>query len=170
MEDALGREWQMGTIQLDFQMPRRFRCAYIDRDGSEKTPVVIHRVIYGSLERFIGILIEHTAGAFPVWLAPVQVMVIPIADRHVAYANHVREVLRDERMRVEIDARSERMNAKICDAQLQKIPYMLVVGDKEEAAQVVSVRLRSNVDLKSMPLEQFITNASNIIKGRSREL
>jgi threonyl-tRNA synthetase len=170
MEDALGREWQMGTIQLDFQMPRRFSCAYIDKDGSQKTPVVIHRVIYGSLERFIGILIEHTAGAFPVWLAPVQVMVIPIADRHVAYANHIRELLQEARMRVEIDARNERMNAKIRDAQLQKIPYMLVVGDQEEAAHEVSVRLRSNADLKSMSLEHFIVNASKVIKARSREL
>jgi threonyl-tRNA synthetase len=170
MEDALGRSWQMGTIQLDFQMPRRFQCAYIDRDGSQRTPVVIHRVIYGSLERFIGILIEHTAGAFPVWLAPVQAMLIPIADRHVAYAEHVREVLREAGIRVEIDARNERMNARIRDAQLQKIPYMLIVGDQEEAASAVSVRLRSNVNLKSMPLEQFCTQASRIIKARSREL
>lgn len=170
MEDALGRSWQMGTIQLDFQMPRRFQCAYIDRDGSQKTPVVIHRVIYGSLERFIGILIEHTAGAFPVWLAPVQVMLIPIADRHVAYAERVREVLREAGMRVEIDARNERMNARIRDAQLQKIPYMLIVGDQEEASSSVSVRLRSNVNLKSMPLDQFIAQAARIIKARSREL
>jgi threonyl-tRNA synthetase len=160
MEDALGRSWQMGTIQLDFQMPRRFQCAYIDKDGSQKTPVVIHRVIYGSLERFIGILIEHTAGAFPVWLAPVQAMLIPIADRHVAYAEHVREVLREAGMRVEIDMRNERMNARIRDAQLQKIPYMLIV----------SVRLRSNVNLKSMPLDQFSAQAGRIIKARSREL
>ncbi len=170
MEDALGRSWQMGTIQLDFQMPRRFQCAYIDRDGAQKTPVVIHRVIYGSLERFIGILIEHTAGAFPVWLAPVQVMLIPIADRHVAYAERVREVLREAGMRVEIDARNERMNARIRDAQLQKIPYMLIVGDQEEASSSVSVRLRSNVNLKSMPLDQFIAQAARIIKARSREL
>jgi len=170
MEDALGRSWQMGTIQLDFQMPRRFQCAYIDRDGSQKTPVVIHRVIYGSLERFIGILIEHTAGAFPVWLAPVQAMLIPIADRHAAYAEHVREVLREAGMRVEIDARNERMNARIRDAQLQKIPYMLIVGDQEEAASSVSVRLRSNANLKSMSLDQFGAQAARIIKARSREL
>jgi threonyl-tRNA synthetase len=170
MEDALGRSWQMGTIQLDFQMPRRFQCAYIDRDGSQRTPVVIHRVIYGSLERFIGILIEHTAGAFPVWLAPVQAVLIPIADRHIAYAERVREVLREAGIRVEIDARNERMNARIRDAQLQKIPYMLIVGNQEEAASAISVRLRSNVNLKSMPLEQFCTQASRIIKARSREL
>jgi threonyl-tRNA synthetase len=170
MEDALGRSWQMGTIQLDFQMPRRFQCAYIDRDGSQRTPVVIHRVIYGSLERFIGILIEHTAGAFPVWLAPVQAMLIPIADRHVAYAEHVREVLREAGIRVETDARNERMNARIRDAQLQKIPYMLIVGDQEMAASAISVRLRSNVNLKSMSLDQFCAQASRIIKARSREL
>jgi threonyl-tRNA synthetase len=170
MEDALGRSWQMGTIQLDFQMPRRFQCVYIDRDGSQKTPVVIHRVIYGSLERFIGILIEHTAGAFPVWLVPVQAMLIPIADRHVAYAERVREILREVGMRVEIDARNERMNARIRDAQLQKIPYMLIVGDQEEASSSVSVRLRSNVNLKSMPLDQFSAQAARIIKARSREL
>jgi threonyl-tRNA synthetase len=170
MEDALGRSWQMGTIQLDFQMPRRFQCAYIDRDGAQRTPVVIHRVIYGSLERFIGILIEHTAGAFPVWLAPVQAMLIPIADRHSAYAERVREVLREAGMRVEIDMRNERMNARIRDAQLQKIPYMLIVGDQEEAASAVSVRLRSNVNLKSMALDQFSAQASRIIKARSREL
>ncbi|GHO92481.1 threonine--tRNA ligase [Reticulibacter mediterranei] len=170
MEDALGRSWQMGTIQLDFQMPRRFQCAYIDRDGSQRTPVVIHRVIYGSLERFIGILIEHTAGAFPVWLAPIQAMLIPIADRHAAYAERVREVLREAGIRVEVDARNERMNARIRDAQLQKIPYMLIVGDQEEAASAVSVRLRSNVNLKSIPLDQFRAQASQIIKARSKDL
>ncbi len=130
IEDALGRSWQLGTIQLDFQLPRRFNCSYIDKDGQEKTPVVIHRAICGSLERFIGILIEHTAGAFPVWIAPVQVRLIPIADRHIAYAQQVMEHLRSQGIRVEMDDSRERMNAKIRDAQLQKIPYMLVVGDK----------------------------------------
>ncbi|QBD81466.1 threonine--tRNA ligase [Ktedonosporobacter rubrisoli] len=170
MEDVLGRSWQMGTIQLDYQEPRRFNCSYIDKDGAQKTPIIIHRVIYGSLERFIGILIEHTAGAFPLWLAPVQAMVIPIADRHQDYAYQVLAKLKEAGIRAEVDTRGERMNAKIRDAQLQKIPYMLVVGDKEAAAEAVSVRLRTNVDLKSMPLTQFIERAGNIIKARSMEL
>ncbi|MBZ0292415.1 MAG: threonine--tRNA ligase, partial [Anaerolineae bacterium] len=131
MHDALGREWQMGTIQLDFQLPQRFNCLYTDSDGQRKHPVVIHRVIYGSLERFIGILIEHTAGAFPVWIAPVQAVVLPVADAHLDYACQVAEQLRAAHIRVEVDDRSERVSAKIRDAQLQKIPYMLVVGGRE---------------------------------------
>ncbi|HEX9133773.1 MAG TPA: threonine--tRNA ligase, partial [Ktedonobacteraceae bacterium] len=170
MEDALGRSWQMGTIQLDFQLPRRFDCSYIDKDGQAKTPVVIHRVIYGSLERFIGILIEHTAGAFPAWLAPVQVRIITIADRHVPYAQEVMQRLHDQAIRVELDDSPERMNAKIRAAQLQKIPYMLVVGDKEQQSQAVSVRLRTNENLGITPLDSFITRITNIIKTRSREL
>jgi len=170
MEDDLGRSWQMGTIQLDFQLPRRFGCSYIDKDGQAKTPVVIHRVIYGSLERFIGILIEHTAGAFPAWLAPVQVRIITIADRHVPYAQEVMQRLRDQGIRVELDDSPERMNAKIRDAQLQKIPYMLVVGDKEQREQAVSVRLRTNENLGVTPLDSFIARITNIIKTRSSEL
>jgi len=156
MEDALGRSWQMGTIQLDFQLPRRFGLKYIDSDGNAKTPVVIHRVIYGALERFIGLLIEHFAGAFPVWLAPVQAKIIPIADRHIAYAKQLAEKLRAEKIRVEIDDSSERMNVKIRQAQLQKIPYMLVIGDREEASQSVAVRLRTEEELGAMPTQQFI--------------
>ena len=170
MEDALGRSWQMGTIQLDFQLPRRFDCSYIDKDGSEKTPVVIHRVIYGSLERFVGILIEHTAGAFPAWMAPVQARIIPISDRHVAYGREVLEHLHQQGLRAELDDSSERMNAKIRDAQVQKVPYMLVIGDREVAENAVSVRLRTNEDLGAMPLEQFVERITGIIKTRSREL
>ncbi len=170
MEDALGRSWQTGTIQLDFQLPRRFNCSYIDRDGQEKTPVVVHRAIYGSLERFIGILIENTAGAFPAWLAPVQAMVIPIADRHVEYASRVMEMLKGEGVRVEADMRSERMNAKIRDAQIQKIPYMLVVGDKEKAGDAVSVRLRTNENLGMMPVADFVERIRRIIRAKSWEL
>jgi len=170
MEDALGRSWQTGTIQLDFQLPRRFNCSYIDKDGQEKTPVVIHRAIYGSFERFIGILIENTAGAFPAWLAPVQAMVIPIADRHVAYASKVMEALRAEGLRVEADMRSERMNAKIRDAQLQKIPYMLIVGDKEQTGDAVSVRLRTNENLGMMSVTDFMERIQGIIKEKSWEL
>jgi threonyl-tRNA synthetase len=170
IEDALGRSWQVGTMQLDFQLPRRFNCSYIDRDGLEKTPIVIHRAIYGSLERFIGILIENTAGAFPAWLAPVQAMIIPIADRHVDYAYKVMEALRAEGIRVEADMRSERMNAKIRDAQLQKIPYMLVVGDKEQAGEAVSVRLRTNENLGVMPVKDFIERIREVIKAKSWDL
>ena len=170
IEDALGRSWQLGTIQLDFQLPCRFNCSYIDRDGLEKTPVVIHRAIYGSLERFIGILIENTAGAFPAWLAPVQAMVIPIADRHVEYASRVMEALRAEGIRVEADMRSERMNAKIRDAQLQKMPYMLVVGDKEQAQDAVSVRLRTNENLGMMPVANFVERIREVIQAKSWEL
>jgi threonyl-tRNA synthetase len=169
MEDALGRSWQMGTIQLDFQLPRRFDCSYVDKDGQEKTPVVIHRVIYGSLERFIGILIEHTAGAFPTWLAPVQVRILSIADRHVPYAREVMEHLRAKGIRVELDDSRERMNAKVRAAQLQKIPYMLVIGDKEQQEQAVSVRLRTNENLGATSLESFVARITEIINTKSRE-
>lgn len=166
MHDALGREWQMGTIQLDFQLPQRFNCLYTDSDGQRKHPVVIHRVIYGSLERFIGILIEHTAGAFPVWIAPVQVAVVPVADTHLAYAHHVAEQLRAAHIRVEVDDRSERISAKIRDAQLQKIPYMLVVGSREVEQGTVSVRLRSGDDLGPQSLADFIARAQQAIHAR----
>ncbi len=170
MEDALGRQWQTGTIQLDFQLPRRFGCTYTDRDGTEKTPVVIHRVIYGSLERFIGILIEHFAGAFPVWLAPVQAVIIPIADRHFPYAYRVRDRLSEAGLRVEVDDGDERMQAKIRNAQLQKIPYMLVVGDREVTEGSVAVRLRTNENLGSMPIERFEAMVLRIIADKSLEL
>jgi threonyl-tRNA synthetase len=170
MEDALGRQWQTGTIQLDFQLPRRFGCTYTDRDGTEKTPVVIHRVIYGSLERFIGILIEHFAGAFPVWLAPVQATIIPIADRHLPYAYRVRDRLRDAGLRVEVDDGDERMQAKIRSAQLQKIPYMLVVGDREVNEESLAVRLRTNENIGSMSIERFITMVQRVVAEKSLEL
>jgi threonyl-tRNA synthetase len=170
MEDALGRSWQTGTMQLDFQLPRRFNCSYIDKNGQEKTPIVIHCAIYGSFERFIGILIENTAGAFPAWLAPVQAMVIPIADRHADYASSVVAILRAESIRVEADMRSERMNAKIRDAQLQKIPYMLVVGDKEQAEDAVSIRLRTNENLGMMPVVDFVERIQGIIQAKSWDL
>lgn len=167
MEDALGRQWQTGTIQLDFQLPRRFGCTYTDRDGTEKTPVVIHRVIYGSLERFIGILIEHFAGSFPVWLAPVQAVIIPIADRHLPYAYQVREQLRAGGLRVEVDDSNDRMQAKIRQAQLQKVPYMLVTGDREVESARVSVRLRTNENIGSMPVEQFLAMVQRLVAEKS---
>jgi threonyl-tRNA synthetase len=141
--DVLGRDWQLSTIQVDFIQPARLGCTYIGEDGLEHTPVVLHRAVTGSTERFLGVIIEHFAGAFPAWLAPVQAVVIPIADRHLEYAQKVAEELKAKKIRVEVDDRSERMNAKIRDAQNQKIPYMLVVGDNEMAAGQVALRLRN---------------------------
>src|SRR6185437_14887130 len=170
MEDSLGRSWQMGTIQLDYQLPRRFGCVYVDKDGVAKTPVVVHRVIYGSLERFIGILIEHTAGAFPVWLTPVQVVVLPIADRHNEYARQVVDRLKEANLRVQLDDRREKVQSKIRDAQLQKIPYMLVVGDREQAADAVAVRLRSGDNLGAMATEAFVRMVGSVVADRTLAL
>jgi threonyl-tRNA synthetase len=170
VRDALSREWQCSTIQLDFNQPENFQLEYIGEDGQAHRPVMIHRAVTGSTERFMAMLIEHFAGAFPVWLSPVQATIIPIADRHQEYAHSVFEQLKAVGVRAEIDMRGERMNAKIRDAQLQKIPYMLVVGDKEAAAEAVSVRLRTNIDLKAMPLTEFIERISHIIKTKSKEL
>jgi threonyl-tRNA synthetase len=167
MEDALGREWQMGTVQLDFQLPRRFNCLYTDRDGVKKHPAVIHRVIYGSMERFIGILIEHTAGAFPVWLAPVQAIVIPVADRHAEYARAVRAKLRAAGLRAQVDDGDDRMQKKIREAQAQKIPYMLVVGDREVEDGTVAVRLRTEDDLGMMPLDAFIAHVQRVVAEKA---
>jgi threonyl-tRNA synthetase len=157
--DALGRKWQCGTIQLDYQMPERFDLKYTGADNREHRPVVIHRAIFGSIERFIAILIEHFAGAFPIWFAPLQAIVLPIADRHVDYAERVRRQLADAGLRVEVDARQEKVNFKIREAQLQKVPYMLVVGDREAAEDAVSVRSRAKGDLGARPLDQFTADA-----------
>ncbi|MES0339658.1 MAG: threonine--tRNA ligase [Anaerolineales bacterium] len=156
LNDALGREWQLSTIQFDFILPDRFDMAYIGEDGQEHRPYMIHRALFGSMERFMGVLIEHFAGAFPVWLAPIQATLIPIADRHFEYAEKVAAQLREAGVRVDVDQRSERMNAKIRDAQLQKIPYMLVVGDREAEAEQVAVRLRSGEDLGALSVETFL--------------
>jgi threonyl-tRNA synthetase len=161
VNDALGREWQLSTIQFDFNLPERFGLEYTGEDGQPKRPYMVHRALLGSMERFFGVLIEHYAGAFPLWLAPVQAMVIPIADRHVDYARQVAEKLKAADFRVEVDERGERMQAKIRDAQLQKVPFMLVVGDKEAEAGAVSVRRRSGEDLKSKPLDEFIALAKS---------
>jgi len=163
MIDALGREWQLSTIQFDFNLPERFELEYIGEDGQPHRPLMIHRALLGSMERFMGVLIEHYAGAFPVWLAPVQAVLIPIADRHLPYAREVAEKLRAQGLRVEVDERPERMNAKIRDAQLQKVPYMLVVGDKEAAEGKVALRLRNGENPGPMPLEAFIARAQQDI-------
>lgn len=153
--DALGRVWQCATVQLDYQFPEQFDLTYVDADGKLKRPVMIHRAILGSLERFIGILVEHFAGAFPVWLAPVQVKVLPIGANHLAYAEEIKEVLSQAGIRVEVDYRNEKIGYKIRDAQVHKIPYMLVIGNKEVAEGNLSVRHRSRGDLGSMTVEAF---------------
>ena len=155
-KDVLGREWQLSTIQVDFIQPGRMGCTYIGEDGKEHTPVMLHRAVTGSTERFLGVLIEHFDGNFPLWLAPVQAMIIPIADRHVPYAEEVAAALRTAGFRTEIDSRSDRMNAKIRDAQLQKIPYMLVLGDREEDAKTAAVRVRGGEDPGSLPIADLI--------------
>jgi threonyl-tRNA synthetase len=155
LKDSIGRTWQCGTIQLDFTMPEKFDLAYVGEDGQKHRPVMIHRVVFGSLERFIGILTEHFAGAFPAWLAPVQARVIPITDRHAGYAREIEKSLDEKGIRVEIDTRNEKINYKIREAQAQKIPYMLVVGDKEAEQGNVAVRHRTSGDLGAMSLEAF---------------
>jgi threonyl-tRNA synthetase len=161
--DALGREWQLSTIQFDFILPERFEMSFIGEDGKEHRPYMIHRALMGSMERFMGVLIEHYAGAFPVWLAPVQAVLIPITDRHIDYAYEVVKVLKSEGIRAQVDDRSDRMNAKIRDAQKGKIPYMLVVGDKEVDSGQVALRLRSGDSPGAIPLDEFIARAKQEI-------
>jgi threonyl-tRNA synthetase len=165
--DAIGRKWQCATIQLDYQMPQRFGLKYVGADNAEHTPIVIHRAIFGSFERFIGILIEHYAGAFPLWLAPVQVVVLPISDRHLEYAASVREQVQAAGLRVQLDERQEKIGYKIREAQLQKIPYMLVVGDRESAETTVSVRTRKGGDQGSTSLAAFIEAARGEVASRA---
>ena len=169
LQDSLDRTWQCGTIQLDFQMPERFDLNYIGEDGEKHRPVMIHRVIYGSIERFIGILTEHFAGAFPTWLAPVQVKLIPITERQLDYAVEVADELRASGIRVEVDSRSEKMGYKIREGQLQKIPYLLVVGDKEIEQGAVAVRHRKHGDQGAMPKEEFKQNILQEIRNRSND-
>ncbi|MDT8307609.1 MAG: threonine--tRNA ligase, partial [Anaerolineae bacterium] len=167
MHDALERDWQMGTIQLDFQLPRRFNLSYVDHNGQPQTPVVIHRVIYGSMERFIGLLIEHYAGAFPLWISPVQAAIIPITDRHIPYAEAVNRQLKAAGLRSEVDGRSERMAAKIRDWQLQKVPYMLVAGDREATAGTVAVRTRAGADLGPQDVGAFIARCQDEVAAKA---
>lgn len=164
--DVLGRDWQLSTIQVDFIQPGRLGCTYIGEDGQEHTPVLLHRAVTGSTERFLGVIIEHFAGAFPVWLAPDQAVIIPIADRHFAYAEEIARKLKEKGIRVSVDDRSERMNAKIRDAQNQKIPYMLVVGDKEMENGQVALRLRNGENPGPMTLDTFLTLAMDEIEKK----
>jgi threonyl-tRNA synthetase len=168
IEDALGREWQMATVQLDYQLPQRFDLEYRTGEGGFDRPVMIHYAIYGTFERFVGVIVEHFAGAFPLWLAPVQAVVIPIADRHVAYALTVREALRAAGIRAEVDDRSERMQAKLRDAQEQQIPVMLVVGDRDQEAHAVSPRLRTGRSRQGVPLDEFVEQLAG--RNARREL
>lgn len=163
IKDALGRDWQLATVQIDFHQPAAFDLKYTDQDGSSKQPVMIHRAIFGSFERFIGILTEHFQGSFPVWLSPVQVMIIPISDKHNGHGQKVVEELKKHQLRAEVDQRDERMQAKIRDAQLQKIPYMVILGDKEQESNQVAVRTRDKKDLGTMDIDKFIKSITHKI-------
>ena len=166
LEDSIGRTWQCGTIQLDFQLPQRFECEYIGADGEKHRPIMIHRVVFGSIERFIGILIEHFAGAFPTWLSPEQVRVLPISDKYLDYAQQVNAKLNDEGVRSSVDSRAEKIGYKIRDARLQKVPYMLIVGAKEEEEKLVSVRSRFAGDEGQTTLDAFLDNIKEEIRTR----
>jgi threonyl-tRNA synthetase len=168
--DVLGRLWQLSTVQFDFNLPARFELEYVGEDGERHQPVMVHRALYGSVERFFGVLIEHYAGAFPLWLAPVQIGLVPIAERHAPYGEKLAEQLREAGFRVELDSRNEKMNAKVRDLTLQKIPYVLVFGDKEAEANSVSVRVRGKGDQGAMPLADFLAKAKGLVEARSTEL
>ena len=168
--DVLGRLWQLSTVQFDFNLPARFELEYVGEDGERHQPVMVHRALFGSVERFFGVLIEHYAGAFPLWLAPVQVGLVPISERHAVYAEKVEKALKDAGLRVETDARNEKMNAKIRDFALQKTPYILVFGDKEEGAGTVNVRTRGKTEQVSLSLDEFIAKAKALVASQSTEL
>ena len=165
--DAIGRLWQLSTIQFDFNLPQRFQLEYVAEDGSRKQPLMVHRALYGSVERFFGVLIEHYAGALPVWLSPVQAVMIPISERHKDYAEKVATQLREAGVRVEVDARNEKMNAKIREHAMQKVPFLLVVGDKESEAGKVNVRTRGKERTEDMPASEFVEKIKSLIAGRS---
>jgi threonyl-tRNA synthetase len=168
--DVLGRLWQLSTVQFDFNLPARFGLEYVGEDGERHQPVMVHRALFGSVERFFGVLIEHYAGAFPLWLAPVQVGLVPISEKHLAYAAKVEDALKAAGLRVEIDARNEKMNAKIRDFALQKVPYILVFGDKEEGAGQVNVRTRGKQEQASMALEEFVAKSQKLVSAQSTQL
>lgn len=166
--DSLGRRWQLSTIQVDFNLPSRFAMKYTDKDGREKTPFMIHRALLGSLERFLGVYIEHTAGAFPLWLAPIQAVVVPISDKHHSYAQKINQALVDNDLRVELDDRSVSMQKKLKTAEEQKIPFMLIVGDKEVKSKTISLRQRGRKDLGSITLSRLQTKLSKLIEKKAK--
>jgi threonyl-tRNA synthetase len=168
--DAIGRLWQLSTVQFDFNLPQRFGLEYVAEDGSRKQPVMVHRALYGSVERFFGVLIEHYAGAFPVWLSPVQAVMIPISERHAEYANKVADQLKAIGVRVEVDARNEKMNAKIREHAMQKVPFLLVVGDKEAEAGKVNVRTRGKEKTEDMVATDFVEKIKKLIAEKSPSL
>jgi threonyl-tRNA synthetase len=168
--DAIGRLWQLSTVQVDFNLPQRFNLEYVAEDGSRKQPVMVHRALFGSIERFFGVLIEHYAGAFPVWLSPVQAVMIPIAERHVDYANKVADQLKAAGVRVDVDARNEKMNAKIREHAMQKVPFLLVVGDKESEAGKVNVRTRGKEKTEDMLATEFVEKIKKLIAEKSAVL
>jgi threonyl-tRNA synthetase len=165
--DVLGRLWQLSTVQFDFNLPARFELEYKGEDGELHQPVMVHRALFGSVERFFGVLIEHYAGAFPLWLAPVQVGLVPISEKHLEYAGAVKAKLEAAGLRVELDARNEKMNAKIREFTLQKVPFVLVMGDKEAASEAVSVRTRGKGDEGSVALVDFIARANGLVEQKS---
>jgi len=166
--DAIGRPWQLCTIQFDFNLPERFKLEYVAEDGTRKQPLMVHRALFGSMERFFGVLIEHYAGAFPVWLSPVQVVVIPISEKHVEYAQKVRRQLQEAGVRVHLDDRNEKMNGKIREHTLQKVPFLLVVGEKETEAGTVNVRVRGQQQPEgTVPLAQFVERVKKLIAEKA---
>ncbi|HBW05189.1 MAG TPA: threonine--tRNA ligase, partial [Clostridiales bacterium] len=167
LEDTLGRTWQCGTIQLDFQMPLNFGLEYVDENGERQRPIMVHRVVYGSIERFIGILTEHFAGKFPTWLAPIQVKVLPVSEKHDEYARKVYEALRAAKIRTEYDDRNEKIGYKIREAQVvDRVPYMLVIGQQESDNGTVAVRYRDTAETKTMSLDEFVNFVSEEIRTR----
>ncbi len=168
--DVLGRLWQLSTVQFDFNMPARFEMEYVGEDGERHQPLMVHRALFGSVERFFGVLVEHYAGAFPLWLAPVQVGIVPISERHLDYAEKIQATLQNAGLRVEVDHRNEKMGAKIRDFTMQKLPYILVVGDKEAETGAVSLRVRSEGDKGGMPLEEFVGRARGLVESKSTSL
>ncbi|OGE28728.1 threonine--tRNA ligase [Candidatus Daviesbacteria bacterium RIFCSPHIGHO2_01_FULL_40_11] len=167
IKDSQGRDWQLATVQLDFHQPEAFKLEYVDEKGNKQRPVMIHRAIFGSFERFIAILTEHFQGAFPTWLSPVQVQIIPIADRHQGYAQKVLEQLKSSNIRTEVDARAETMQAKIRDAQTQKIPYMVIIGNREEKENKIAVRTRTGQDLGAIPVEEFLEKIKPEVESKA---
>ncbi|PYN38618.1 MAG: hypothetical protein DMD98_03470 [Candidatus Rokuibacteriota bacterium] len=170
VQDALGRRWQLATVQLDFAQPDRFALEYIDTDGQPKRPVMVHRAIFGTFERFIGVLVEHYAGAFPTWLAPVQARVLPVSEKHAGYGRTVWEKLRAARVRAELDDRNEKLGYRIREAQIRKVPYMLVVGERESQNGTVSLRHRSGDDLGVVPLDRVLADLAREIGSRASGL